>query len=60
VVHVHRSWTGLEIYRVRLAPAGDGYEVAEALVNDDPDQYGGDPLMDDALLGPMLDEMAGR
>jgi hypothetical protein len=60
VVHVHRSWTGFEIYQVRLARAGDVYEVAEAWVNHDPDQYGGDPRMDDALLGPMLDEVAGR
>jgi hypothetical protein len=60
VVHVHRSWTGFEIYQVRLAPAGDVYEVAEAWANDDPDQYQGDPRMDDALLGPMLDEAAGR
>jgi hypothetical protein len=59
-VHVHRSWTGFEIYRVRLVPAGNGFEVAEVWVNDDPDQYQGDPRMDEALLGPMLDEAAGR
>ncbi len=59
-VHVHRSWTGLEIYEVRLSLTADGYQVTEAWVNDDPDQYQRDPVMDDALLGPMLDRLAGR
>jgi hypothetical protein len=60
VVHVHRSWTGFEIYQVRFVRGADGYEVSDAWVNGNPDQYQGDPRMDDALLGPMLDEAAGR
>ena len=60
VVHVHRSWTGFEIYEVRLQPCTDGYEVAEAWVNGDPAQYERNPGMDVALLGPMLDRLAGR
>jgi NADH:ubiquinone oxidoreductase subunit len=60
VVHVHRSWTGFEIYQVRLVPAGDDYEVTEAWTNDHPDQHQGDAPMDDALLGSMLDDAAGR
>ncbi|HEX3542551.1 MAG TPA: hypothetical protein VHT75_19135 [Acidimicrobiales bacterium] len=60
IVHLHRSSTGYEIYRVRLVRAPNSYQIAEAWVNDDPDQYQGDPEMDDALLGPMLDEAAGR
>jgi hypothetical protein len=60
VVHVHRSWTGFEIYQVHLVPAEDGYEVAEAWVNNDPEQYRADPRIDDAFLGSMLDATAGR
>jgi hypothetical protein len=60
VVHVHRSWTGACIYEVHLVPAGDGYDLAEAWVNADPEQYRrGDPV-DDVRLGQMLDWLAGR
>lgn len=38
-LYIHRSWTGLCIYQVRLEPAAAGYRVAEAWVNQDPQQY---------------------
>jgi hypothetical protein len=41
-------------------PAGDGYEVARAFVNGDPTQHLRDPRVDDAVLGPLLDRLAGR
>jgi hypothetical protein len=62
VVHFHRSWSGFEIYELRLRPsdAGDGYDVAEVWVNDDPDQYQPDPDLDEALIGSMVDHFAHR
>jgi len=62
VVHVHRSWTGFELWAVRLHPSDDedGYEVAEAWANPDPAQYQRDLPMEDATLGPLLDRLAGR
>lgn len=36
---LHRSWTGLCIYTLRLTAQGDHYVVTEALVNRDPLQY---------------------
>jgi hypothetical protein len=60
VVHFHRSWSGFEIYELRLRPSDDGYDVAEIWVNDDPDQYQPDPDLDEALIGSMLDSFANR
>src|SRR4051794_31402468 len=50
-LHFHRSWTGLWIYSVQLRPEGDGYAVAEALVNRDPSQY---TATDDAYDAQLL------
>lgn len=36
---LHRSWTGLCIYRLRFTAVGDRFTVAEALVNRDPQQH---------------------
>ncbi len=36
---LHRSWTGACIFLVRIAPVGDGYRIAEAWANRDPEQY---------------------
>jgi hypothetical protein len=39
VLHLHRSWTGVCIYRVEFAIEGDKPRVRRALVNRDPSQY---------------------
>ena len=36
---MHRSWTGACIFLVRFARSGDGYRIAEAWANRDPEQY---------------------
>jgi hypothetical protein len=38
-LYVHRSWTGVCIYTLRLEAIGDGFRVAEAWVNRDTKQY---------------------
>lgn len=38
-VYFHRSWTGVCVYGMRLAPDGDGVRVAEAWASRDPEQY---------------------
>ena len=45
-----RSWTGHCIYRVRLEDNGDGWRIAGAWVNRDPDQYASDDDRADALM----------
>jgi hypothetical protein len=57
VVHVHRSWTGNELYRFKLVPAGDGYDIAEAWANRDPEQAA-DPHLDRSIVPAVLDELA--
>ncbi len=37
-LYIHRSWTGCCVFQVRLEPCKNGYRVAEAWVNDDPEQ----------------------
>ncbi|MEO1764928.1 MAG: hypothetical protein AAFR83_23925, partial [Cyanobacteria bacterium J06629_18] len=37
-LYFHRSWTGFCIFKVRLEKFEDGYQIAEAWVNDDPEQ----------------------
>lgn len=52
---LHRSWTGHCIFRVRLEEVGDGWRIAEAWVNRDPDQYASDDDETDAkMLGRLL------
>lgn len=62
VVSIHRSWTGIAVYRVGFERAGDRYRAVEALVNRDPDQMTTAPdpaaelrqlrfLLDGVLLG---------
>lgn len=36
---LHRSWTGACIFLVRFTPSDDGYRIAEAWANRDPEQY---------------------
>jgi hypothetical protein len=37
-LYFHRSWSGFCIFQVRLERFEDGYQIAEAWVNSDPDQ----------------------
>ena len=39
ILWLHRSWTGFCIYRIHIAPAGDGFCVTFAEINRDKDQY---------------------
>lgn len=38
-LHLHRSWTGFQIYQVTFAADGDGFVAARAEVTRDPEQY---------------------
>lgn len=38
-LYLHRSWTGLFVFRVRFEPVTGGVAIAEVLVNRDPHQY---------------------
>jgi len=51
VLYFYRSWTGSCIYQVRLSKDGEGYSIAEAYVNRDPDQY---PETDRSYDGKLL------
>ncbi|MEU1283682.1 ADP-ribosylglycohydrolase family protein [Kitasatospora sp. NPDC005856] len=54
VLHLHRSWTGFEIWSVSVAPArGGGWRPVSALVEVHPDRYKGAP--DPELLARILD-----
>lgn len=60
-LYLHRSWTGFCLYRVELDRGDDGVRISEALVNRDPDQYGGtDDIGDTLRLTALLDFYAGR
>ncbi|SOB84303.1 ADP-ribosylglycohydrolase family protein [Streptomyces sp. 1331.2] len=51
VLHLHRSWTGHEIWRVRVAPVkGGGWRPVSALVEAHPGHYTGEPEVSAALL----------
>ena len=38
-LYLHRSWTGICIYKVRLAPKDGQFEIAEVWANRDPEQF---------------------
>jgi len=65
-LYVHRSWTGIGIFQVRFEqvrfePTDGVIRVVEALVNRDPEEYGGtDDIADAQRLAAMLDGYAGR
>ncbi len=40
-LYFHRSWTGRCIFQIRLQTHKSGYQVAEAWVNQDPQQHRG-------------------
>ncbi|GLZ80754.1 hypothetical protein Afil01_55610 [Actinorhabdospora filicis] len=56
VVHMHRSWTGYEIFAAVFAPAEGGWRITDALVEHGPERFrsGGD-AEDRRLLEAVLD-----
>ncbi|MGW2375895.1 MULTISPECIES: ADP-ribosylglycohydrolase family protein [Kitasatospora] len=51
VLYLHRSWTGFEIWRVRVAPVkGGGWRPVSALVEAYPEHYKGDHEVPEGLL----------
>ena len=60
-VHFHRSWTGAEIYCIRLQQEGGDWRVADSWVNRDPAQYrGSDLAYDRELLRFLIDGLILR
>lgn len=56
VLSFHRSWTGLCVYKVVFEQNGSEYEVQEALVNSDSEQYNSrDTDYEMALLSWLID-----
>lgn len=53
-LQMHRSWTGFCIYSLKLQTQGDGYEISEAWVNRDPEQYIGNDIEEDAEIALQL------
>ncbi len=50
VVFLHRSWTGFEIFEAAFVPAeGGGWVIAGAMVESDPERYGGTSDMRSSL-----------
>ena len=39
VLHMHRSWTGLCLYRIQFDKTADGCVATQVTINDDPDEY---------------------
>jgi O-acetyl-ADP-ribose deacetylase (regulator of RNase III) len=57
-LYLHRSWTGVCIYAVRLRPIGPGSAVEEAWANRDTTQYSkADDAYDVAMLGFLVDRL---
>jgi hypothetical protein len=57
-LNFHRSWTGILVFAVCLAPEPEGFHVAEAWVNRDPEQYKStDAAYDTALLRFLIDAL---
>ena len=54
-LYLHRSWTGVLVYAVRLDGTSTGVRVVESWVNRDPEQYTGtDVAYDRALVDFLL------
>jgi hypothetical protein len=60
-LHFHRSWTGAEIYCIRLQHEEDQWRVSDSWVNRDPEQYkGSDLAYDRELLQFIIDGLILR
>lgn len=60
-LHFHRSWTGAQIYCVRLRQEGELWRAFDSWVNRDPDQYRGTDLAHDReLLRFLIDALILR
>src|SRR6476646_5417355 len=60
-LYLHRSWTGLFVFKVRFEPVAAGMAIAEALVNHDPHQYTEiEREHDIAILRTLLDSCISR
>ncbi|MBC8515579.1 hypothetical protein H8D30_06985 [bacterium] len=55
-----RSWTGSQVFKVKLVEEGSGYRVSEAWANRNKDQYLSSVKEDTALLEHLMDWLAGR
>ena len=54
-LHLHRSWTGFETYRVTLRPTNDGMEVISASYESDVDLYrSGGPRYEEQMVRWLL------
>lgn len=60
ILYLHRSWTGICVFRVHFAPEGDGWRATHAEANRDARQYGGTNdtedrgLIEDIIRGYLL------
>ena len=60
-LYLHRSWTGLFVFKVRFEPVTGGMAIAEALVNCNPHQYTEtEREHDTAMLKTLLDSCISR
>lgn len=50
ILYLHRSWTGICIYKMQLELSEDEYVVTDVLVNRDPEQYGETNLDHDSAI----------
>jgi hypothetical protein len=57
---IHRSWTGLCIYHLRIDPDGDGFRVTKALANREGSLCETSGEQDILLLSALLAQQAGR
>lgn len=60
-LYFHRSWTGFCVYVVRFEVEDMGAKAVEAVVNRDPDQYGGtDDEYDRRMIAYLIDVLLLR
>ncbi|MCC7420756.1 MAG: hypothetical protein IT428_10760 [Planctomycetaceae bacterium] len=62
-LYLHRSWSGVAVYRVRFEFANDRWIIVESLINRDPQQQWRSVPDSDSevtVLGIRLDAWAGR
>ena len=58
-IRYFRSWSGFCIYEASLEEVGDGFEVKDLTINQDPAEYEGDPEKAKALFCALLMQECG-
>ena len=60
-LYIHRSWSGICLFKISFIPQNDGHKILSVQVNRKPDEYGSSNINKDTqLVSTLLESWSGR